>query len=510
VTSAEAAVASAGQLASELGLVVDDRTREILEWRRRRGSRRRGWLVRRALAAADALGLLLAFVIAQWLLGADDSARLDHIDMRTEMLLFAATVPFWVVVAKLYGLYDRDEERTDHSTADDVLGVFHMLTVGTWLFFVGAWATGWADPEVPKLMGFWLLATAVVPTARVAARAYCRRHVMYIQNTIVVGAGDVGQTIARKLLNHPEYGINLVGFVDEDPRARRSDLGHLTLLGAPERLEELVKLFDVERVIVAFSNEPAERTVQMVRELQTMDIQIDVVPRLYELVGPGVGLHTVEGLPVLGLPPARLSRSSALLKRALDLVLTIPGLVALSPLLLAIAIAIKVDDRRAPVFFRQVRMGATGTFRIWKFRTMWADADARKHEFAHLNKHLAPGGDPRMFKIEADPRVTTVGAFLRRYSLDELPQLFNVVAGQMSLVGPRPLVLEEDQHVDDWARTRLTLKPGVTGLWQALGRDAIPFNEMIRLDYLYVTTWTLVGDMRLIIKTLPTLARSSA
>ena len=176
----------------------------------------------------------------------------------------------------------------------------------------------------------------------------------------------------------------------------------------------------------------------------------------------------------------------------------------ISPLLLAIAVAIKLEDR-GPVFFRQVRMGANGTFRIWKFRTMWQDADARKHEFAHLNKHLAPGGDPRMFKIDDDPRVTRVGRFLRRYSLDELPQLFNVVKGEMSLVGPRPLVLEEDRFVDGWQRSRLELLPGVTGLWQVHGGDDIPFVEMIRLDYSYVTSWSPGVDLRLLIRTLPIL-----
>jgi lipopolysaccharide/colanic/teichoic acid biosynthesis glycosyltransferase len=160
--------------------------------------------------------------------------------------------------------------------------------------------------------------------------------------------------------------------------------------------------------------------------------------------------------------------------------------------------------------FRQIRAaGDNGAvFRIWKFRTMAADADERKHEVAHLNKHLAPGEDPRMFKIDDDPRVTRVGAFLRRWSLDELPQLLNVARGEMSLVGPRPLILDEHRHVVDWGQRRLDLKPGLTGLWQVLGRDAISFDEMVRLDYRYVTNWSLGEDLRLILRTLPVIARS--
>jgi lipopolysaccharide/colanic/teichoic acid biosynthesis glycosyltransferase len=151
-----------------------------------------------------------------------------------------------------------------------------------------------------------------------------------------------------------------------------------------------------------------------------------------------------------------------------------------------------------------VRRGARDSvFSLYKFRTMVADADERKSELEDLNKHVREGGDPRMFKIENDPRVTRVGRILRRYMLDELPQFINVLKGDMSLVGPRPLILEEDRHVTAWARKRLDLKPGMTGLWQVLGRQAISFEEMVKLDYLYVTTWSLGGDLRLLFQTIP-------
>jgi exopolysaccharide biosynthesis polyprenyl glycosylphosphotransferase len=492
----------------ELHSIVDERTLEIVERRRKTATvRRRGWLVRRALLGADVFGLFTAFLVAQFLF-LHRTAEIDRLGPDAEWLLFLLTLPGWIVVAKLYGLYDRDEERTDHSTADDVVGVFHLVTVGAWLFFAGAWFTGAAAPHMPKLVTFWLLAILLVCTGRATARSLCRRSVTYLQNAIIVGAGDVGQTIARKLLNHPEYGINIVGFVDDDPKQRRVGLRHLSLLGGCDQLPGLIRLFDVERVIVAFWNEPAEPTVELVRRLQTLGIQIDVVPRLYEVVGPGVSVHTVEGLSLLGLPPVTLSRSSALLKRSLDLLLAIPGLVLLSPLLAAIALAIKLDSR-GPVFFRQSRVGADGAFRIWKFRTMCVDAEERKGELIHLNRHARNGGDDRMFKIDNDPRITRVGTFLRRYSLDELPQLFNVLRGDMTLVGPRPLILEEDRLVETWGRRRLSLKPGMTGLWQVLGSSAIEFEEMVKLDYVYVTNWSLSSDLRLLLRTIPLVLRGS-
>jgi exopolysaccharide biosynthesis polyprenyl glycosylphosphotransferase len=232
-----------------------------------------------------------------------------------------------------------------------------------------------------------------------------------------------------------------------------------------------------------------------------------VVPRLFENLSRTIAVHAIEGIPLLGLALPRLSRSSNLIKRSMDIAVSAFGLVLLSPAFAVIAVLIKLGSP-GPVFFRQLRVGAHGQpFSIYKFRTMSADADERKSELAHLNKHTQDGGDDRMFKIPDDPRVTRFGGFLRRTSLDELPQLLNVLKGEMSLVGPRPLILEEDDHVDAWARKRLSLKPGITGLWQVLGRDDIPFGEMVRLDYLYVTNWSFWQDISLMFQTVPLVFR---
>lgn len=489
----------------EFESLLDERTRALLEKRRVGKGHRRGWLVRRALATADAIGLVLAFAIAQLLFGEAAAGAPDRVPPWLEVLAFAATMPGWILLARAYHLYDQDEERTDHSTVDDFFGVFNMVTVGTWVFFGATSITGVADPNFLKLFSFWATAVLFVTMARVVARASCRRSDTYVQNTLIVGAGYVGQRVARKLLQHSEYGINLIGFVDEHPRERDDALGELTVLGSVAQLPAIVKELDVERVIVAFSQDSHGTTLELIRALNDVDVQVDIVPRLFEVIGPNATFHSAEGLPLLGLPPARLSRSSLLLKRGMDVSLSALALVLLSPLLLAAAIAIKLDSR-GPVLFLQVRMGKDGrAFKILKFRTMQADAEELKHELAHLNKHV--GGDDRMFKVPHDPRITRIGEFLRRYSLDELPQLANVLKGEMSLVGPRPLILDEDQYVGGWGRRRLDLKPGITGLWQVLGRDDIPFGEMVELDYRYVTTWSLASDLKLTLQTFPILAR---
>ena len=319
----------------------------------------------------------------------------------------------------------------------------------------------------------------------------------------------MGQLLAKKILQHREYGIDLLGFVDSSPRERREDLDDLTILGGSTDLPDLVNDLGVDRVIFAFSNDSHEGMAEMIRLLKSYDVQVDIVPRLFDVIPLGVAGNTIEGIPLISLPRLRLSRSSRAAKRTFDLVVTAILLIGIAPLFAVIAILIKLDSHGS-VFFRQVRMGTSNTtFVIFKFRTMVNDADELKDQLAHLNRHATPGGDPRMFKVAADPRVTRVGYLLRALSLDELPQLINVLRGEMSLIGPRPLILDEDRHVNAWGRRRLALKPGMTGLWQVSGRSAIPFDEMVKLDYLYVTNWSLSEDCRILLRTVPLVFRRS-
>jgi exopolysaccharide biosynthesis polyprenyl glycosylphosphotransferase len=373
--------------------------------------------------------------------------------------------------------------------------------------FVATKLTGIAEPELARLVLFWGLAVVAVPLLRVVARAVCRARVEYLQNTLILGGEGVAEAIERKLRRHPEYGLNLVGFVGT---GSSSAAGIETpRLGGLADLPALVRLYDVERLIVAFPEERGEDVLETIRELhREASVQIDVVPPLYEMISPGVSVHTLEGIPVVGLPSPGLSRSSQLLKRGLDLSLGSVLLVLLSPLLMLFALWIKIGSR-GPVFFRQVRIGhREQPFEIVKFRTMAADADERKADFVHLNAH-AGSGDARMFKIPNDPRTTAAGRFLRRYSLDELPQLVNVIRGEMSLVGPRPLIPEEHREVKAWARRRIALKPGMTGLWQVSGSSRIGFSEMVDLDYLYVSSWSLWRDLTLLLKTIPIVLRGA-
>jgi exopolysaccharide biosynthesis polyprenyl glycosylphosphotransferase len=484
---------------------LDERTRASLAHSNSAAARRARWIARRALVVADVLALFLTFGILELAFQPNPSV-VNHVSTATEFALFVLVLPVWILMASLYGLYAQSR-RPDHGTIDDVVGVFHMIGAGLALLLIVGTATDVFHPNTGKVVTFWFLGLTLVVLARVFARAICRRQVGYREKAIIVGTGEVGQLAAHKILQHPEYGIDLVGFVDDSPFELRSRLSHLRVLGRSEQVPRVVELLNVDRVIFAFTNDRHDRTLALIRSLNDLDVQIDIVPRFFELVPPGAGVHAVEGLPLIGLHPPRLSRSSRLLKRLMDVLGATLGLVLLAPFFAYVAIRIRRESA-GPVFFSQTRVGADGReFTIYKFRTMIADADRRKAEVAHLNVHRLEGGDPRMFKILNDPRVTPFGSFLRRYSLDELPQLFNVIRADMSLVGPRPLIPEEAEHVADWARKRLGAKPGITGLWQVLGRSDIPFDEMTKLDYLYVTNWSLWGDVRILLQTIPAIFR---
>jgi len=271
------------------------------------------------------------------------------------------------------------------------------------------------------------------------------------------------------------------------------------VLGSPDAVAQVVEEHEIDRILIASSIGSHEETLDLVRTFRRPDVQVSIVPRYFEIFTSNAILDDVEGMPVVTLPPMRLGRSARLLKRSVDIVVSATALLFLSPLFALIAVAIRLDSS-GPALYWQPRRGRLGsTFSIVKFRTMFTGAEQRRSEVLHMNEVDGP-----LFKIKGkDPRVTRIGSFLRRTSLDELPQLWNVLKGEMSLVGPRPFVIYEADQITGWATRRLDMTPGVTGLWQVLGRNDIPFEEMTKLDYLYVTNWSLWWDLKILCQTIP-------
>jgi len=308
----------------------------------------------------------------------------------------------------------------------------------------------------------------------------------------------VAGEVVKKLNNNSQFGLVPVGIVDDEVH----DVGtpDLPWLGRFDDLDAIVKAQGIDRVIIAFTRASHEQLLESIRACRDAGVAIDVVPRLFEFLDGVRALDQVGGLPLLSIGAQKLTSASVAAKRALDVFGSLALLVLFGPAMIVAAIAIKLESR-GPVFFRQPRAGrGNSSFALIKFRSMYMDAEERKEGIEALNE----AGDGVMFKIRRDPRVTRVGRFIRRFSIDELPQLFNVLRGEMSLVGPRPLIFPETAALDEnWHLRRLELRPGLTGPWQVYGRSQSPFQEMVRFDYQYVAGWSLARDIEILLATLP-------
>jgi exopolysaccharide biosynthesis polyprenyl glycosylphosphotransferase len=486
----------------ELGLVPDGPIplRPNVGFPQRPVGGRRGWLVHRALVVADLAGLIVAFVAAEVALGGIENGKVRS-DVLQLAVLFVVTLPVWILAIRAYGLYDRDEEQTNHTTVDDLSGVFHLVTVSVWVLFAGAWLSGITTPNLNKTILFWFLAITAIVVFRGISRSVVRRLPGYVQNTIVFGGGDIGQLVARKYLQHPEYGIRLVAVVDDSPRERRQELEGIELWPTDE-LPRLVRDLQVDRVVFAFSATPDNDALALIHRLRTANIQIDIVPRLFEAVSPNVTMHSVEGLALMGLPPTRLSRSSLAVKRALDLVVASVILVLLAPLMLFISWRIRRGSN-GPAFFRQVRLGQDmREFTTLKFRTMAVgDNDAAHREYVRsIMSPTATATGSGLYKIDR-PEVTPIGRWLRRTSLDELPQLINVLRGDMSLVGPRPCIPYEIEYFKPHHFERFSVPAGLTGLWQVTARARSTFVEALDMDVAYARAWSFKLDLWILART---------
>ncbi len=443
---------------------------------------------RRLLAGADVIALLVSFEL---------SARfVPHGENAGRALPWALLiVPVWMLLLKLYGLYDRDLKRISHSTVDDIPWLFHALITATlvsWVYFRFSPA---GKPDLEEVVIFFALAFVAMLGARSGVRRISRR-VLGPERVLLIGDDGLAGTLIRKMRAHPEYGLEAVGVMGGG--TARSTAGGLPMMGGLDQLEAVVRGHAVNRVLISagFAERGADQ-IDLLRRSRDLGLKVSLLPSLFDAMGPSVEVDELEGVTVLGLNPPVLSRSSRFIKRSMDVLGASVLLALIAPFLLIVALLVRLSSP-GPALFSQRRIGRHGRcFSVLKFRTMYLGAEERVEEFRAFSK------DPHWLHLEHDPRITPVGRFLRRTSIDELPQLWNVLKGEMSLVGPRPLPESEDERVDGWGRRRLELTPGITGLWQVLGRTNIPFEEMVKLDYLYVANWSEWGDIRLILRTLP-------
>jgi exopolysaccharide biosynthesis polyprenyl glycosylphosphotransferase len=444
--------------------------------------------LRRLLAAGDAAAVILALTVALMLPGTSAAGH--------RLLWGLVALPLMMVLFKLYGLYDRDVKRISYSTVDDLPRLFHATVIGGLIVWLYARYSPMHRLDFAEILMFGTAVLAFVTVARFGVRSVAAR-LIGVERALLVGTGDLGQTLVGKLAAHPEYRLDVIGSLSPSDVAPANDSRRVPALGTLDQLEQVADLHGVTRVVFSARDIEESELERMLRDCRALSLKVSVLPRLADVLGPAVEIDDVEGVTVLGVNPPWLPRSSRAIKRGMDLMIATPLLILIAPLLGLLAVAIKLDSR-GPVFFAQQRVGRRGShFRLFKLRTMTVDAEQRRAQL------IAQSTDSGWLKLDHDPRVTRTGHWLRRLSLDELPQLWNVVRGEMSLVGPRPLIPAEDEHVQAWARGRLDLTPGITGYWQVLGRTRIPFEEMVKLDYLYVMNWSLWEDVRLMLRTLP-------
>jgi exopolysaccharide biosynthesis polyprenyl glycosylphosphotransferase len=401
------------------------------------------------------------------------------------LLQLAAAVAFWA-----NGLYARWPRQLMVNTFSELRDIIYALAfascfvLGINHLFGGLEARSSVAPVT--IVVALTIAALAVPMGRALARALMRAADVEHFRVLIVGSGMMAGHLLRYLSWDPR--ITVVGCVDDDPAPGTGVLGPI------DDLPTICANHAVDQVIVSFSRTHPAEAIQRLQSLKP-DIAISIVPRYFELLSWRSAVKEIAGLAIIDVAPGSLSRGARVAKRTFDLVLATLSVVILSPVFAAAAIAVKRSSP-GPVFFRQQRVGQNGrTFTMLKLRTMVVDAEQHRGDSDLVKANEVDGP---LFKMRGDPRVTRVGAFLRKSSLDELPQLLNVLRGDMSLVGPRPFIPAESSQIAGSAARRFDVRPGMTGLWQISGRSHLSYDELKRLDYLYVASWSLLWDLKIL------------
>jgi exopolysaccharide biosynthesis polyprenyl glycosylphosphotransferase len=459
---------------------VESSIREVPAAEAPRARRGRSAVLARSLASSD---LVMSIVAC------DLAALATGMPAREAVALAAMAGLVFPLISFFLGVYSIDDLRGWASGVTEAPKALVSAIGFAWPLFAAAELLQAPSPALTAALAA-LLTLTLCTVARGAARAALHRAEPLRQRALIVGSGQVAGQLVEKLRVHRQFGLVPVGLIDDDFHA--VGVPEVPRLGGLRDLPGILESGRADRVIIAFSRASHQELLSCIRSCRDHGVAVDIIPRLFEFIVGARALDTVGGLPLLSLGSPRLTASSRVAKRGLDLVGSILVLTMLAPLWILIAIAIKLESK-GPVLFRQPRVGRNAKeFNVFKFRSMYTDAELRLNAKGVMEK--GPG----------DPRITKVGHLLRRLSLDELPQLLNVVRGEMSLVGPRPLIEQEAAALDEaWHGRRFDLRPGLTGVWQVQGRSENPFGEMVRLDYQYVAGWSLSRDIEILLATIP-------
>ncbi len=408
-------------------------------------------------------------------------------------------IPVWIGIFVLSGLYYRPNLLV--GTLEYSL-VFRATTIGMLLVIVA----GFLGPDFIVARGWLLLAWILAFLFTNIGRFFLRRVVYnlrrfgyFMSPALIVGGNDEARMLAEQLLSWRTSGLHLVGFVDDSVPTGTLFYGKIPVLGCIEDLDELMGRHKVEELILATSAITRETTLKVFKRYGLSNgVNVRLSSGMYEIITTGLQVSEFASVPLVRVNRVRLTGADEVLKNILDYGLAIPGLILISPLLLFLSLLIKLDSP-GPIIHRRKVMGVNGKhFYAYKFRTMYINGDEILQGRPDLQQELAEN-----HKLKEDPRITRVGKILRKFSLDELPQLFNVLKHEMSLVGPRMISPEEMSKYNQWGINLLTVRPGITGLWQVSGRSDIGYDQRVRLDMYYIRNWTLFLDLALLLRTIP-------
>jgi exopolysaccharide biosynthesis polyprenyl glycosylphosphotransferase len=436
------------------------------------------------------LAIFTALCLKAWALGALDRATVRGALSQTEDLVSFAFLVCALLFARS-GLYAGRDQRPGLTR---IVACLFQTTVVALLF---ALVNGLDFQSYYIFYGSLFFAVAYVGLFRYAyeaATGAALKAAGYRRRAILVGTGEHIDAVAHALTRGGDSPVNIMGVVSLTERPPNG----LSSLGSVRDIGRIVEAHKIDEVIIADPAFPEQEAIELVDQCHQRGVTVRIAPSTMEILVHRAEFVPGQSVPLFELRPPVFEGFDYALKRSFDLVGATLILLVLSPLLLTVALAVKLTSR-GPILYRSMRPGIGGiTFACFKFRTMYADADARQADLEELNE--ASGA---LFKIRNDPRMTPVGRVIRRYSIDELPQLLNVLLGQMSLVGPRPLPQRDYDRLEDWHKKRYLVLPGITGLWQVSGRADLDFDDLVRLDFLYLERWSVFLDLSILLKTLP-------
>ncbi len=462
--------------------------------------RRRGHLLPTGiLVVLDAILINIGFALAWWaryeLQLGPEVAEENYVTLDAYYLIQLALTIILLVVFKLQGLYEQ-KSRTGWMDATGV--IVSSTTVGIAIMIVAVF--GFRPYAFSRLAFLYVWFSIIVLLSllrlvKMQIRDYLRRRGVGLERVLVVGAGQQGMLIMQNIVAQPQLGYDVVGFVDDE---RNEDIGRFKALGALNDVPRIVRHKDVDLVIIALPSNSHANIVEIMMQCARQHVSFRIVPDFYELSLNKVDINEINGIPLIGLKEVSMGGLNLLLKRLIDIMASVAVLAVASPLILLVGIAIKLETP-GPILFTQTRVGRGGRhFTFYKFRSMKQGADREIQKLTSLNEATGP-----IFKMRNDPRLTRVGKILRRLSLDELPQFYNILIGDMSLVGPRPPIPYEVEKYKEWHYKRLEVSPGLTGLWQVSGRSELTFDEMVLLDIWYIENWSLGLDLKIMMRTIP-------